>query len=321
MFFLSRHGWTFSKPLMYKDKTLMKGLGYDTVAGAVVGGIALGWRQWVKRKNKTVEGSEEEGGIKEAVTGRPEVPWKIPREVRKDIPKTIVILVIAFLLSGYFAFVVEQFLFLMAGYGAPLTVATTRAWKVLLGHLAWVFMGIRILRRLKPFFPKEGTWLKWRWNSNWLWWAIGGYYVSSLFFIMADGLNRFVLPSSMFDKETVVTRLINPENKDRWAMAIGFIAPCMSAPIFEEVLYRGFLLPALTCYFPMWAALPVSSVLFAIHHMNPTAIIPLTILGLIWALIYKRSGNLLVTILIHAMWNSRVFLGSFLDLGSFTDFE
>lgn len=248
-------------------------------------------------------------------------PWKVPRDAKRRIGQTTVLLVLAYLASGYGAVFSEQILYLLAGSGVPLTVATTRAWKVLLGHLMWVYMGIRILRRLNPFFPKKGTWLRWKWRSNWVWWAIGGYYVSALFFNMADVLNQLLLPASLFEEETVVSKLINPENKDRVAMAIGSIGPCVSAPVFEEVLYRGFLLPALACYLPMWMAIPASSVLFAIHHLNPTMVLPLSMLGLIWAILYAKSRNLTVTIMIHAMWNSRVFLGSLLGLGTFTDFE
>ena len=47
--------------------------------------------------------------------------------------------------------------------------------------------------------------------------------------------NQFVLPSTIFDEESVVSKLVNPENRDLVAMAIGAIGPCISAPIFEEV--------------------------------------------------------------------------------------
>jgi len=42
--------------------------------------------------------------------------------------------------------------------------------------------------------------------------------------------------------------------------------------------------------------------------------VPLAALGFVWAVLYIQSRNLLVTILIHAMWNSRVFLGSLFGL-------
>lgn len=314
LFLFSTKGWKFKRALIPNGKNLFQSLGYDSVAGAVVACAFFGWRRWVMKK-------KDKGPFVRNLLRVDDPPWKVPRDAKKRIGQTTLLLVVAYLASGYGAVISEHILYVLAGSGVPLTVATTRAWKVLLGHLMWVYMGVGILRRLKPFFPEKGTWLKWKWRSNWLWWAIGGYYVSALFFNMADVLNQLVLPSSLFEEETVVSKLINPENKDRVAMAIGSVGPCVSAPVFEEVLYRGFLLPALACYLPMWAAIPASSVLFAVHHLNPTMIVPLSMLGFIWAILYAKSGNLIVTILIHAMWNSRVFLGSLLGLGTFTDFE
>lgn len=317
LFFFSTKGWKFRKTVVPNEKNLFQSIGYDSIVGAIVAVVFLVWRTFfVKRE----EGEE----VKPLLSNLLKVenpPWKVPREAKKKIGQTALLLMVAYLASGYGAVFAEQILYLLAGFGVPLTTATTRAWKVLLGHLMWVYMGIRILLRLKPFFPKKGTWLRWKWKSNWVWWAVGGYYVSALFFNMADVLNQWLLPASLFEEETVVSKLINPENKDRMAMAIGSIGPCISAPVFEEVLYRGFLLPALTCFFPMWVAIPASSVLFALHHLNPTMVLPLAMLGLIWAILYSKSRNLTVTILIHAMWNSRVFLGSLLGLGTFTDFE
>ena len=77
------------------------------------------------------------------------------------------------------------------------------------------------------------------------------------------------------------------------------------------MLYRGFLLPALAILMPLKWAIPTSSILFAVHHLNVGGIIPLTVLGFAWAIVYAQSRNLLVTILVHALWNSRVFLGTF----------
>lgn len=159
-------------------------------------------------------------------------------------------------------------------------------------------------------------WYTNRWNSNWLWWTIGGYFISSWFFNIADFLNQMILPGHVFELagEGVVSQLINPENNDLLASLVGYIAPCISAPWWEEVLYRGFLLPALCLQMKFWPAVFVSGIVFSIHHVSMTGAIPLAILGWTWAAIYAKSGNLFVTIMIHAMWNSRVFLGSWLGL-------
>ena len=111
-----------------------------------------------------------------------------------------------------------------------------------------------------------------------------------------------------------VTKMINPENNDLAASIVGYVAPCLSAPWWEEILYRGFMLPFLCLYLPFWPASLLSALIFAAHHMSATGFIPLTTLGMTWAVLYAKCGNLLVTVLIHAMWNSRVFLGSWFGL-------
>ena len=54
-------------------------------------------------------------------------------------------LLLAYVASGYGAVFCEQILLLLSVYNVPLTIPTMRAWKVLLGHLMWVYMGISIL--------------------------------------------------------------------------------------------------------------------------------------------------------------------------------
>eukprot|EP00180_Rhodochaete_pulchella_P004610 Plantae.Rhodophyta-Rhodochaete_pulchella.ctg8972.p1 GENE.Plantae.Rhodophyta-Rhodochaete_pulchella.ctg8972~~Plantae.Rhodophyta-Rhodochaete_pulchella.ctg8972.p1 ORF type:complete len:322 (-),score=34.68 Plantae.Rhodophyta-Rhodochaete_pulchella.ctg8972:803-1768(-) len=304
LLFISKKSWPLPKAIIPNDKGLTNGLGLDSIVGLATLVVVIAWRRILNRKPIVPDLLHSESP-----------PWKVPRDTRRKLLSTTVILVFAYLASGYGAVFCEQVLCVLSVYGVPLTIPTMRAWKVLLGHLMWVYMGIKILgSRLKPFFPPKGTWLRWKWRANWLWWAIGGYAVSSLLFNCADVVNQLALPPSVFSEETVVSKLVNPENRDLVAMAIGSIGPCISAPVFEEVLYRGFLLPALTAFLPLWVAIPVSSVLFAIHHLNLSGVLPLTVLGLAWAIIYTQSRNLLVTILIHAMWNSRVFLVSLLGL-------
>ena len=159
-------------------------------------------------------------------------------------------------------------------------------------------------------------WYTNKFNANWMWWSIGGYFISSWFFNIADFLNQVILPAHVFEMagEGVVSQLINPENNDLAASIVGYIAPCLSAPWWEEVLYRGFLLPALCLHMKFWKAVFVSGIVFSVHHVSTTGAIPLAILGWTWAVIYAKSNNLFVTIMIHAMWNSRVFLGSWLGL-------
>jgi hypothetical protein len=159
-------------------------------------------------------------------------------------------------------------------------------------------------------------WFTNQWNDYWVWWVVGGYYVSAWLFNVADFCNQSVLPTAIFEEasESVVSQLINPENNDLLASMVGFIAPCISAPWWEEVLYRGFLLPAMCLQMKFPLAVLFSGIMFSAHHMSATGSIPLAFLGWAWALLYAKSGNLMVTIMVHALWNSRVFLGNWLGL-------
>jgi len=125
-------------------------------------------------------------------------------------------------------------------------------------------------------------------------------------------LNMLLLPPEDLVSDSIVAQLVRPEESDMIAVGIGSIGPCFTAPVFEEVLYRGFLLPALTRFFPLSVAVPLHSFIFGLHHHSLKGLLPLSALGLVWALAYVASGNLIVPIVIHAMWNARIFLSSLL---------
>jgi len=110
-------------------------------------------------------------------------------------------------------------------------------------------MGSTIIRILVgPFFSKKTKWYRNTKKSAWAGWVLGGYFVSAWFFNLADFVNQIVLPSQVFSSagDGVVAQLINPENNNLLASLAGYIAPCLTAPWWEEVLYRGFMLPALS---------------------------------------------------------------------------
>ena len=85
------------------------------------------------------------------------------------------------------------------------------------------------------------------------------------------------------------------------------LANC-NRPIWEELLYRGFLLQALCLFMSLPNAVDLSSLIFAFNHMNARAFAHLFLLGWLWAVMYVKTKNLLVPILIHMMWNARTFL-------------
>uniref|UniRef100_A0A383W3W3 CAAX prenyl protease 2/Lysostaphin resistance protein A-like domain-containing protein n=1 Tax=Tetradesmus obliquus TaxID=3088 RepID=A0A383W3W3_TETOB len=82
------------------------------------------------------------------------------------------------------------------------------------------------------------------------------------------------------------------------------------APLWEELIFRGFLLPSLAARLARPAALLGSSLVFALCHFRAETFAPLLLLGLVFGAAYEQcSGNLAPPMALHSLWNAYV-LGS-----------
>ncbi len=79
------------------------------------------------------------------------------------------------------------------------------------------------------------------------------------------------------------------------------------APFAEEYLFRGLLYRALDREWGGWPAVIGSAAFFAIYH-PPIAWIPVGFLGILNALLFKKTGNLGTAIVFHLSYNSIVVL-------------
>jgi uncharacterized protein len=78
------------------------------------------------------------------------------------------------------------------------------------------------------------------------------------------------------------------------------------APILEETVFRGFLLPSLSKVMPTPLAVLASAVAFGLVHLSPRDTPQLTALGILLGFSYVRSKNLLTPMMIHGAWNGTV---------------
>ena len=80
------------------------------------------------------------------------------------------------------------------------------------------------------------------------------------------------------------------------------------APAFEELVFRGVLLPVLANEFgKSWGVL-ISAVVFALAHLSVGETPPLFVLGIGLALLRLSSGNLLPCVIMHSFWNGITFI-------------
>lgn len=104
---------------------------------------------------------------------------------------------------------------------------------------------------------------------------------------------------------------------------IALLSTAVFAPFFEEWLCRGMVLRGLLQKTNPTTAIIVSSLFFALIHLNPWQAIPAFILGCLFGIVYYKTGSLKLTMLMHCVNNSFSVLLSQLpgtaDKESFSD--
>ncbi|MEP0891146.1 MULTISPECIES: type II CAAX endopeptidase family protein [unclassified Leptolyngbya] len=162
--------------------------------------------------------------------------------------------------------------------------------------------------------PLPDAWFRYRFQSNWPLWGVGGYLVALPLMLGVSLVNQQFWQGQ--GGSNPLLQIVLEEN-DPLALGLFLFTAAIAAPIFEETLFRGFLLPSLTRYLPASGAIALSSLIFAIAHLSLSEVLPLTALGAILGFVYVRSRNLLAPILLHCLWNSITMIGLFI-LGSGT---
>ncbi len=165
---------------------------------------------------------------------------------------------------------------------------------------------------IKKFLPLPPGWFRFKLRGNWFWWGLGGYCAALPLVVVISLLNQ-QLWQGLGGSNPLLSLVL--EGQDKIALAIFFFTAAVAAPLFEEFLFRGFLLPSLTRYFSVWQAILISSFLFAIAHLSLSEVLPLMVLGVVLGFVYTRSRNLLAPMLLHSLWNSGTLVSLFI-LGS-----
>ena len=91
------------------------------------------------------------------------------------------------------------------------------------------------------------------------------------------------------------------ERGDPTVILVAFL---LVAPVAEEIFFRGVAYNAWDRERGPWVAVIGSAALFAAIHSSLFALVPIFVLGLILALLYRRTGSLAANIALHAGFNT-----------------
>ncbi|KAM1397098.1 hypothetical protein ACFX2I_014713 [Malus domestica] len=243
---------------------------------------------------------EAADAVSRAIGSRWSVPWSA-----ETILQVMLLWVAAFCFIGSW---MVPFAAHMAGFSRESLTNRGQALFSLVTDVTEGLVGITIICRcLSRFCPLPPDWFKFSLKGTWqLDVALG-----CLMFPLVNRLSQLnlsllpLLPSTPVTISSVEQAIMA---RDPVAMAMYAVVVSVCAPMWEEILFRGFLLPSLTKYMPVWSAVLVSSVVFALAHWNVQRILPLIFLGVVMGVVFARSRNLLPSMLLHSLWNGFVFL-------------
>lgn len=78
-------------------------------------------------------------------------------------------------------------------------------------------------------------------------------------------------------------------------------------PLAEEVFFRGFIFTGLTGRWGVLVAAALSSLLFAVFHVDPRVFLPFFAIGILLTWFYRKTGSIWSCIVAHSIWNTLAF--------------
>jgi membrane protease YdiL (CAAX protease family) len=89
-----------------------------------------------------------------------------------------------------------------------------------------------------------------------------------------------------------------------WLQILYMSIAILVTPFFEEIIFRGMLLPYLVKHTGLAGGTVLVSLLFALMHFHLPSFLPLLLLSAVLCLAYLRTGSLWVCVGMHAIFNT-----------------
>lgn len=137
--------------------------------------------------------------------------------------------------------------------------------------------------------------------------GLGGYGVLICLLVVSNALLQGLMTLGALSTARTGEGLVASIN-DPLALGVLFLLICVVAPLVEETIFRGFVYGGLRRRLPLVPSVIGSAALFALLHANPEAMLPITLIGVVLAVLYERTRSLWPCIICHALNNTLVFL-------------
>ena len=205
------------------------------------------------------------------------VPWKT-RDVWLGLASAIALTVVA--TAAWFFLAPEPFasdIAPVATFGTPLVIPVVWLFGPRKYGVRWDTLGLRAAAR-NSFGLSCGT--------------LAAVYILAAWNLACLLLLRIPI-------EPAATVAVASTRWPAWLLAAGVVA----APISEELLFRGFAFAGLQARYGWKRAALLTSLVFAVAHLQPAAIVVLFGAGFLLSMLYYRTNSLWPGVIVHAAIN------------------
>ena len=196
---------------------------------------------------------------------------------------------------------------LISGIESPLRDSLS----VFLGYSAMTLPPLLILRQqlqgLKSFDLPDGGWLQWRLRpfDKAFFKALSGWLMITPLVLLTSWLMNLLVGDQGGSNPLLELVL---QSREPFSLILLLVTTVVLAPLFEELVFRGALLPVLVKDLGRGWGVMVSALVFALAHLSVGELPPLIVLGLGLSLLRLSTGRLFPCVLMHSLWNGVTFI-------------
>jgi membrane protease YdiL (CAAX protease family) len=198
----------------------------------------------------------------------------------------------------------------------PLSASTRQGLEVLTTYLTLMVAPLGLLALFLPSqpAPPPGGWLQWGWRPPG---AVARPALGMVLMVLPLVALASWLLQAVWSDPGGTNPLLDMvlATSDGWALLSFALTATVLAPLFEETLFRGVLLPVVGRQLGAPAAVVVSALIFAIAHLSLAELVPLSVLGVGLGLLRWQTGRLGSCVCLHALWNGLTFFNLLLLAG------
>ena len=181
--------------------------------------------------------------------------------------------------------------------------------RVLIGYCFMTIGPLIILRyQLKGIASKriDGGWLQWRVKpiGESVFKSINGWLMIMPLVLLVGWIMTQVAGDQGGSNPLLDLVL---SSKELIPLVLLLITTVILAPIFEELIFRGILLPVLAEKMGKIGGIFISALIFALAHLSVGELPPLFVLGVGLGVMRLSSGRLFPCALMHSLWNGVTF--------------